>query len=450
MRFIQSPLFLLLLLVASSSARAQATTNPWQAPDLNPVTFHQTPHNAPVVLVDHGKPLAHLCIMGQVNGMALDELQKCIRLTTGVELPVLHDKIQDPALIIGAPFAALQDSPEALAIQTSPQQVRLCGNGPGLTWAIYEFLERYVGVRWYFPGDLGRSTIKLDTLVVPPVFLTDAPVFRKRELWPSVSHPHDGTGTDLRPLHQALRSYDSWPIKLHVHTPVWSHIEDYKKNRPEIFELTKDGKRDYAMLCYSNPETLTTYLENIQKYFAGDKSAVIGIEGDTITVSPNDDDVKCYCPDCRKLWDAKAGKYGTASRIVSTFVVKLATEVQKPGPAKRSSSFPTSTTPSLRTASSSPPTSTSSSAACPAWPCTRNPPSTPPKKPTSTNGSSSPAKKSRTGSTSAGPRIAPRPSSNTRTSWPGTTAKTAIRSSAPSSTAAPTTGRARASPSIAG
>jgi hypothetical protein len=175
----------------------------------------------------------------------------------------------------------------------------------------------------------------MDTLSIPPVSLTDAPVFRNRELWPPMSHPENGTGTDLRPLHQALRSYDSWPIKLHVHTPVWSKVQEYTKNRPEIFQLTRDGKRNFEMLCYSNPRTLATYLENIQKHFAGDASAVIGIEGDTITVSPNDDDVECYCPDCRRLWDANAGKYATASRTVSMFVVKLASEVQRRWPDKK-------------------------------------------------------------------------------------------------------------------
>ena len=163
----------------------------------------------------------------------------------------------------------------------------------------------------------------MDTLTIPPVYLTDAPVFRKRELWPPVSHPENGTGTDLRALHQALRSYDSWPVKLRVHSPIWSHVEEYTKNRPEIFQLTKDGKRNFEMLCYSNPKTLETYLENIQKHFDGDASAVIGIDGDTITVSPNDQNIDCHCADCQKLWDAKAGKSGAASRIVSTFVAKL-------------------------------------------------------------------------------------------------------------------------------
>ena len=50
----------------------------------------------------------------------------------------------------------------------------------GAMKAIYEFLERYVGVRWYWPGDSGRSTPKMDMLTIPPVYLTDAPVFRKR------------------------------------------------------------------------------------------------------------------------------------------------------------------------------------------------------------------------------------------------------------------------------
>ena len=133
----------------------------------------------------------------------------------------------------------------------------------------------------------------------------------------------------MRALHHALRSYDSWPIQLQVHTPNWSNIEDYRKNRPEVFQLNSAGGRDYDMLCYSNPKTLETYLENIDKKIKGDQSANIGMIGDTITVCPNDAELRCFCPDCRKLWNDKGGASGSASRVVATFTVKLAQDVQK-------------------------------------------------------------------------------------------------------------------------
>ncbi len=310
-----------------------------QAPDLNRVTMHEAPKNDPVVLVENGVARGSICVMGKVDRMALGELQRCVKLATGVDLPVVKGDIKEPAIVIGdcADAAAAgclgsQLPVEGLQIKTAPNRVYLVGNGPGLSWAIYELLERYVGARWYFVGDLGRFVPQNKILVVPAVDLTDAPVFQKRELWPVTSNPSNGSGTDMRGLHQALRSYDSSPVRLQVHTPNYAHNEDYKKNRPEIFEMKEDGTRNWEMLCYSNPRTLETFLENIQKRLDGDNSVNIGLIGDTITVSPNDAEINCHCPECRKLWDENGGGEGTASRIVATFTQKLAREVKKRWP----------------------------------------------------------------------------------------------------------------------
>jgi len=330
------PLLLVLALIGCSSSPTSAPTGPWTAPDLNPVTFHNADvAQPPVTLVQDGRPIANLCLMGNVDHEALEELQRCIKLATGAELTVIRNEIKDPALVIGdvpgIDTKAL--APEALVIKTEPNRVLVTGKGQaGQTWAIYEFLERYVGARWYWPGDLGRSVPQSKTLIVPAVYLTDAPVFQRRELWPNVGNPNNGTGIRLDPLHHALRSGNSYPINLQVHTPDYAKNEDYKKNRPEIFQLNDAGTRDYSMLCYSNPRTLETFLENIQKRLDGDDKIVLGLIGNTITVSPNDHEVNCQCPDCRRLWDASAGAEGSASKIVASFTRNLALEVQKRWP----------------------------------------------------------------------------------------------------------------------
>src|SRR5690349_15292241 len=108
----------LILTSLSSIALAGPTSRPWQAPDLNPVKFGETPRHAPVVLIDHGKPVANLCVMGNVDPMALEELQKCIKLATGTELPVVHDQIKLPALVIGGPTSGIKFPPEGFLIRT--------------------------------------------------------------------------------------------------------------------------------------------------------------------------------------------------------------------------------------------------------------------------------------------------------------------------------------------
>lgn len=319
--------------------------------DLNPVRFKSRPAHETIVLVETGKAKGSIAVMGprsvQLN-QAVSLLQTCIEEATGAKLPIVDGKIQAPAIVIGDGPLAKQHGlvgkdmpPEGFAIKTMPGHVLIVGRdgaiapgqSDGTAWGVYEFLERFVGMRWYFPGELGRSVPRTPTLRVPPVWLEDAPVFRMRVVWPPVSNPWNGTGTQLGPLHGFLRAGNSWPTQLVVHSPDWSRVKEYIEQRPEVFQLRSDGTRDFSMLCYSSPRTLATYLENIDRLVAG-KPANIRLMGDSITVSPADAEIACYAPESRKLWDPKGGQYGTASRIVGKFAADLGREVKKRWPDK--------------------------------------------------------------------------------------------------------------------
>lgn len=314
--------------------------------DLNPVTAKTAPSHAPIPLIENGQPKATICVMtmpgGRERDVALAELQACLREATGAELPVSSGKLVDgPAIVIGAcPEAAagLDGTKlpiEGFAIKTAPNRVFIVGHDSkspasyGTAWGVFEFLERVVGARWYWPPQSGgRSVPKAATLAMAPLWIEDAPVFRKRELWPTFG--------ELAALHTALRMGSSWPVALQVHAPhQWGKL--YGKEHPEVMQKRKDGSRDPQMLCYGNPKTLELYLANIARVF--DKGETlpegdIGIVGNAITVSPWDAGIACYCDDCQKLMDPAAGGLGEASRVLGTFVAKLAGEVKKRWPDK--------------------------------------------------------------------------------------------------------------------
>jgi len=346
-----------ILAIAAVAAAAEAGS---VTDDLNPVTLKKAPEHPPVVLAEDGQPKATICVLGgrddRVLAQAVKELQECIELATGAKLPIVQDKIQPPAIVIGNCEEAAKEGLvgekmpiEGFAIKTAPGHIFIVGRvgqvGPvgresravsaGTAWGVFEFLERVVGVRWYWPTEReGRSILKAATLAVKPVWLEDAPAFRKREIWPPCANSWNGTGQPLGPLHTRLRAGNSWPISLVVHSPNWSGVKDYAEKRPECFQLASDGTRNLQMLCYGNPRTLETYLENIALHFDQGQKARLGIVGDAITVSPNDASIACYCPACRKLWDDRGGQYGTASRVMADFVGRLAREVKARWPDK--------------------------------------------------------------------------------------------------------------------
>src|SRR5437870_3289640 len=84
LHMIRRPRFIVVLtLLFGSLARADA--RPDQAADLNPVTLHDVPKHDAITLIDNGQPRANLCLMGNVDPMALEELQRCLKLATGAE-----------------------------------------------------------------------------------------------------------------------------------------------------------------------------------------------------------------------------------------------------------------------------------------------------------------------------------------------------------------------------
>jgi hypothetical protein len=320
--------------------------------DLNPVRFREASRHHTLTLVEKGTSTWSICVPGtpsaQLN-LAVANLQAFIAEATGAKLPIVPGKVVSPAIVVGNCDLARQNGlegskmpVEGFAIKTIEGGVLITGHdepiansnvrSEGTAWGVCEFLERFVGVRWYYPGDLGRSVPRTATLKIAPVWLEDAPIFRKREIWPPCSEPWRGKGTNLEPLHRFLRSCNSWPHQLVVHSPDWSGVKEYREHRPEVFQLRSDGTRDFSMLCYGHPRTLETYLENIERAVAGKQPVHLGINGHTISVSPADAEIACYAPESRKLWDAKGGQYGSASRIVGTFTANLGSAVKKRWP----------------------------------------------------------------------------------------------------------------------
>ena len=320
--------------------------------DLNPVSIKAAPQHPTITLVADGQPKAAICVLGgrsRALNEAVANLQMFIEKSTTAKLSIVYDKITPPAIVIGdcdlakaQGIKATELPIEGFVIKTTADHVLIVGRdvpivgetirSDGTANGVLEFIERFVGVRWYYPGELGQSVPQSKSLAVSPVHLEDAPKFRKREIWPAVSKPWTGTGTQLGPLHGFLRSGNSWPVQLVVHSPNWSKIKEYQEQRPEVYQQRSDKTRDHEMLCYGHPRTLETYLENIERHVSGKTPVHMGISGKAVTVSPADAEVACYCDHCRKLWNEKGGQYGSASKIVGKFAADLGREMKRRWP----------------------------------------------------------------------------------------------------------------------
>ncbi|MBO5752030.1 MAG: DUF4838 domain-containing protein [Kiritimatiellae bacterium] len=260
-----------------------------------------------LVWVENGKCLMPIVVSKDKKTLqAANYLADCVEEISGVR-PKIVKSHKGKAIRLETTST---ENDESFHTFTSSAGVQMQG---AAYHAAYDFTERVLGVRQYWPTeDAGRSVIKAGRIVIPEQDFRDAPVYKKRQHWPN----------DATEWGAAHKPGDS-NAKAHVvHAPhkwVSDTNYNYVVTRPEIFQLRRDGKRAVGpMLCYGNPKTLQTYKERIVGEIEHGKSAggIVSLSTKTITVSQWDGGVVCTCEHCSKLFDPNLGDAGSGSPII--------------------------------------------------------------------------------------------------------------------------------------
>lgn len=375
-----------LLVAAATWAAAAEGAVQAQTPDLTPVKFLPVTAQAPVELVREGQPLAVVYVADPKPSanlkLLVDELIEVVRLTSGASLAMTTNAppADRPAIVIGdgdesrkAGIDAAQIPLEGFVVKTAANRVFLVGStqsvpagsdrwapwsNDGAAWAVADFLERFVGVRWYWPVVAGgRSVLKQPTLTVPPAHYADQPIFRKREFYPWHGYASNSwrsiwwdkaaptlpasllpSGTEtiaMQPLLAGLRAGNSWPYVIKVHEPQ-SFMREWDRwsKQPDMFQREADGKPNLNMLCYSSPKALEYILKGCEDAWDHGKPAS-WVTATCVTVSPGDYRVECKCDACAPLFEPGRAPYGTASKTVGLFVKRVCEEVKKRWPDKK-------------------------------------------------------------------------------------------------------------------
>lgn len=271
---------------------------------------------ASVMLAGDGKGLPIVHGDGVRDVRAAKYLQSCVRDMTGITLRLVRaGSAAEPKAAV---FVVSDNAPtdESFRVKVADGAIRFSG---AAFHAAYDFCERVLGVRQYWPTEKdGRSVQTCERIVVEDREYGDVPTFLKRENW-----PYDGTEWGA-----AWRPGDSNRKPHNVHAPHhwWDDTNyNYRVTRPEIFQRTPDGQRAASpMLCYGNPLTLETYKERIVAEIERGVSAggIVTPATKCVTVSQWDADVACTCEHCAKLRDPSLGNSGNASPIVWSYFTK--------------------------------------------------------------------------------------------------------------------------------
>ncbi len=278
---------------------------------------HSLHASTPITLVKAGK--TDYIIVLPMNATSIESqaatiLQTYLFKVTGTKFSITADsKPNTPfEILVGNTNRIAKhnfEQTDEVLIKTTASKVFFNGSGPkGTLYAVYTFLERYLGCRRYaaeFEAVPRRKTISV------PANLTfhEKPEFLYREVY----YP-DSKNQGYLDWHKLNRLDDFWGL--------WGHSFDklvparkYFADHPEYYALV-DGKRKASQLCLSNPEVFNILIQNLKKKMLDSP------EMKYWSVSQNDDMGYCECNLCSAVDQAQGGPQGS----ILTFVNKVAAQ----------------------------------------------------------------------------------------------------------------------------
>jgi hypothetical protein len=237
--------------------------------------------------------------------------------------------------------ADLAPQPEETLIVTRDGNLHLCGGdaGPGgllckgTLYAVYDLLERELGVRWLFSGEHGEVVPKQATITLPDIHRREQPRIAKRKVRDVAVSREDTYAPVLEKWGVALEAWKKargpevnapWHRRMrlgqrieinggHAFAGWW---EKYGQEHPEWFALQPDGTRTQTLprerLCKSNPALWDEIARVKIAEFKANPALL------TASISPNDGGKNkfCMCEACRALDPAEAPKILNDSQLI--------------------------------------------------------------------------------------------------------------------------------------
>lgn len=265
---------------------------------------------------------------------AAEEFQALLKQSHGIDLPIVVSASSTPNSIYIGPGKALASSPvavsteglgeEGLRIRITPENIAIAGGPPrGTLYGVYEFGERYLGIRFltfdhtYFPTP-PAAEIPCEEYTYKPVFAFRWPYYQENTTHPEfAARLRVNTVTDKDQLggksHQSLINHSLMRLL---------PVDKYGKDHPEYYALV-DGERKLEMggggpeVCVTNPAVIDAVAENTIAALTADPAQ------QNISVSQNDNDAYCHCPNCEAVNQAEGTPMGSHLAFVNAVAERV-------------------------------------------------------------------------------------------------------------------------------
>ena len=280
---------------------------------------------------------------------AANELAAFLEQVTGAQFTIANDTAPAASNILVGPAAAKLAQPDfsteglgvdGVVIRTVGDDLILAGGKTrGTLYAVYTFLEDYVGCRWWTAA---ASTIPTkSTLTVGQLDVTYVPVFEYRDVYSMDSIDPDWSVRNKRTgLAPGARFRDAAPLRGGcINWWPTSHSffivlppEKYLQDHPQWYSLI-DGKRTaapatHASLCLTNKEMRQQYIVNTLEETKKDPLArYAGLGAPDDAGPPN----MCQCADCVATRIAP----NAPSELLASFANEVAAAYMKEQPGMK-------------------------------------------------------------------------------------------------------------------
>jgi hypothetical protein len=214
--------------------------------------------------------------------------------------------------------------PEEFIIRTTNHFVLLAGGRPrGTIYAVNRFLQDQLGVRWWTPW--ATNIPHHSTLKIPDLSIRSQPAFEYRgAYWFTGFDPlwktRNGGNNESHIIPASLGGCVQYKGFCHTFYPLVPP-DKYFAGHPEWYSLI-NGKRTHerAQLCLTNPKLRDFMVERVKEWLRQCPDCQI------ISVTQNDWDGHCECPDCKALDDAEGSHSGTMITFVNYIAEKIEPE----------------------------------------------------------------------------------------------------------------------------
>jgi hypothetical protein len=285
---------------------------------------------------------------------AATELQHYLKKVSGATIKITHNPPVNKFISLGVNRLSRQAGLNLNNIKADGYQIKVkngniyilgydtkkgemstkCGFSKGTLFGTYSFIEKYLGVRWFMPGEDGEfCPTKRKILLDNRLFLIENPSFRWRYIpYLIKNYQRDGALIKQWALRNKLNQ-QAYSMSLY-HYHIWQYIFTAKvyKKHPEYFAML-GGRRvrpvgDRYKICTSNKGTINYHAQAAIKFFDSHP------HNKGFSLSPTDSAGYCQCPKCLAQDEPNRPENGALTRRILLYYNAVAKLVNKRYPER--------------------------------------------------------------------------------------------------------------------